>query len=160
MSMALVEDTIVKPRERVRSAERSPPPNRGAVVFIALVEDTAVIPREKAPVVLLKKIGAVAESDVVVIFASKVANDEDERNPDVPRVAVAILIVQVPDEDAIVIPDELDVAKVSAFQIVTAPVAPETAIPVPAVVEETKLEPSEFCLPLKVVQSAAERNPA
>ena len=42
----------------------------------------------------------------------------------------------------------------------TAPVAPETAIPVPAVVEETKLLPREFCLLLKVVQSAAERNPA
>ena len=33
-------------------------------------------------------------------------------------------------------------------------------MPVPAVVEETKFEPSEFCLPLKVSQSAAERKPA
>lgn len=42
---------------------------------------------------------------------------------------------------------------------VTAPVAPETEIPVPAAVEETKLDPREFCFPLNVVQSPDERYP-
>lgn len=58
-----------------------------------------------------------------------------------------------------VMPDDPDVENVSAFQIVTAPVFPETAIPVPAEVEETKLDPREFCFPLNVPQSPELKNP-
>ena len=47
----------------------------------------------------------------------------------------------------------------NAFQMVMAPVAPETAMPVPAEVDETKLAPRLFCFELKIVQSAEERYP-
>ena len=56
-------------------------------------------------------------------------------------------------------PDWPLVENESAFQIVTAPVFPETAIPVPAEVDETKLAPRLFCFELKVDQSALERYP-
>ena len=45
--------------------------------------------------------GAVAERDEVVIFELNVAKDEEDKKPEVPSVAVAILKVHAPDEDEI-----------------------------------------------------------
>ena len=58
---ARVEETIVKPREKVLSAERSPPPNMGAVVLMVLVLETMVNPREivGVPVAVSTNTGAV-----------------------------------------------------------------------------------------------------
>jgi len=96
----------------------------------------------------------------VVIFELKVAQSPDARYPFVSAVEVGCEIVHVAEEEEILILASPDVAKVSAFQIVIAPVFALTAIPVPAAVEETKLLPNEFCLLLKVFQSSEERNPA
>lgn len=51
----------MKPRDRVLSAERSPPPNMGAVVFTARVLETIVKPREivGVPVAISTNTGAV-----------------------------------------------------------------------------------------------------
>ena len=83
-----------------------------------------------------------------------------DKYPDTDAVDVGCENVHSPDDDAIVIPDDPDVANVEPFQIVTAPVPPDTTMPVPAVVDDTKLLPREFCLPANIPKSAAERNPA
>ena len=55
--------------QRVLSADKSPPPKRLEPAVMERVDETAEIPSEKAPVWLLKKIGAVADKEVVVILA-------------------------------------------------------------------------------------------
>jgi hypothetical protein len=58
--------------------------------------------------------GAVAEREVVVIALSNLANEEEERKPELVLVAVAIESVQEPDEELIWSPDEPDEARVRA----------------------------------------------
>ena len=66
------------------------------------VDDTLFALFPNTPVVeLYVKSPPDTERDVVVILELNVANDEDERNPEVPNVAVAILKVQAPEEDEI-----------------------------------------------------------
>ena len=143
---ALVLDTASMPKVRVRSAERSPPPKRGAVVFTALVDETAEMPRVKRPVWLLKKTGAVAEREVVVILAEKVAKSADERKPAWVADEVACVQVTVEPEPEREMPDDPEVAKVKAGPFKVVPWA-EMVVVTP-------------CLFEKVSQSAAERKPA
>ena len=89
-----------------------------------------VPPNDITPVTLLKSIGATAESDEVVIFVLKVVQSAEERNPDWDADEVAIVKVQVFEDEVIVSPVAPLVARV---------IAP--------------------CFALKVVQSAEERNP-
>ena len=101
-----------------------------------------------------------AERDVVVILELNVSQSDAERYPETDAVEVGCEKVKAPDDDVIEIPDAPEVEKDCEDQIVIAPVLPERAMPVPAVVEETKLLPREFCLPANIPKSAAERKPA
>ena len=67
---------------------------------------------------------------------------------------VPVAVHEMPSE-----PLNVEVTNGRVFVMVTSPVAPETEMPAPAAVEDTKLLPNEFCFAANIVKSVGERKP-
>ncbi len=149
----------------VRSADRSPPPSMLLPALIALVLDTALIPKENvtAPVEPETNMGVVAEVEETKELPSefclllKVVQSAPERKPLTPEAEVAMVKVQFPVEEEMVMPERPEVAKEPAKYMVRSDErSPPPARAVPALIA---LDDETALMPRDIVRSADKSPP-